>query len=360
MKKIFPGSFPKPYTWYRLPLPREKACCSESSTYSVYLKKGAANKLIVFFGGGGVSWNEYSASKPTTLTRVLMRKETFYFPKVNWVQELMSGGILAEKELHNPFHDWNFILLPYASGDFHVGNHDFAYTDEKGKRRVLYHYGARNITASLEAVKDIFPPPDQLLIAGESAGAFGCVAQAAHVVDFYPGSKNVTVYADSGQLYSPIWKETARDVWKAEPDLWECIQTNNLILDWFRLLYIKLGDRVNYMNSCSYHDGLLATYQKKLNHGLFKLDQPALDEFHGYLAETNKTLLQEIPGFRCHISALEYNPKNDSTTHTATRFKRFYTKNEQGISNADWLNDALNQGKRYNVGLQLLDAVVTA
>lgn len=360
MKKNFPGSFPKTHTWYKLPLPKEKASCSEGSTYYVYLKKGASNKLMVFFGGGGVSWNERSAARPITIMNFLSGKGAFYFPKIDRMQELMNGGILAEKDINNPFHDWNFILLPYATGDFHVGNNDFAYTDGKGKRRILRHYGARNVTASLEAVQNHFASPDQLLIAGESAGAFGCVAQAAHIVDFFPGCQNITAYTDSGQLYYPQWKETVRDVWKADADLWECIQTNNLLLDWFRRLYKKLGDRANYMNSCSYHDGLLSQYQKMINHGINKIDKAGLDEFFVHLVETNKTLLQEVPGFHFHISAVEYNEKNDSTAHTATRYKRFYTKNAEGISNADWLNDAANHGKFYNVGIHLLESAAPA
>jgi hypothetical protein len=353
MTKNFPGTFTKTQKWYKLPLPKAKACCSEGSTYYVHLKKGASNKLMVFFGGGGISWNEYSASKPITIPRLLTGQAAFYFPKIG-LQELMKDGLLAGNDKYNPFNDWNFILLPYATGDFHVGNNDFAYTDKKGKRRILRHYGARNVTASLEAVKNLFPSPVQLLIAGESAGAFGCIAQAAHVVGFFPDCNNITVFSDSGQISYPKWKETARDIWKADRELWECIQTNTLNLDWFRLLYNKLGNRVNYLNYCSYHDGLLSQFQKKMNHDIFKLDKPGLEEFHVDLAKTQKALLQEIPGFHCYISGLHKNKKNDSTSHTASRYKSLYTKNNEGISLAAWLDDAVNNGKFYNVGLDLL------
>ena len=349
----FPGTFTKTHKWYKLPLPKGKACCSEGSTYFATLKKGASNKLVVFFGGGGLSWNEASASNPITIFSFINGKGLSYFPKIG-LQELMKDGLLAENGKNNPFHEWNFILLPYATGDFHVGNNDFAYTDGKRKRRILHHYGARNVTASLEAAKDLFPQPDQLLIAGESAGAFGCIAQAAHIIDFFPNCKNITVFSDSGQISYPKWKETVRDIWKADRELWECIQTNTLNLDWFRLLYNKLGNRVNYLNYCSYHDGLLSQFQKKMNHDIYRLDKTGLEEFQVDLAKTQKALLQEIPGFHCYISALHKNKKNDSTSHTASRYKSFYTKNADGISLADWLDDAVNNGKLYNVGLDLL------
>ena len=57
-----------------------------------------------------------------TLWRMLRKKDAFYFPRIDWIQELMNSGILAGQDARNPFNDWNFILLPYTTGDFHAVN----------------------------------------------------------------------------------------------------------------------------------------------------------------------------------------------------------------------------------------------
>jgi hypothetical protein len=124
----YKGFFPKTHRWYKLKLPVDSARSSDGSPYSVYLKKGIPNKLIVFFSGGGMSWNEYTAARPMTVIRMLSGKDSYYFPMVRSYLELMNGGILAAKDKLNPFNDWNIILLPYSSGDFHVGNNEFLYS----------------------------------------------------------------------------------------------------------------------------------------------------------------------------------------------------------------------------------------
>jgi hypothetical protein len=356
--KIFPGSFEKTHTWYKLALPIAEACCSEGSPYSIFLKKGNSNNLIVYFSGGGASWNEHTAARPNSWGAFFFGKPTYYFPKVvDFLEGLTRDGILKANDPGNPFNDWNILSLPYGTGDFHAGKNDYPYTDKKGGRRTLHHSGARNVAAALKASQGFFPRPDQLLITGESAGAFGCIAQAENVIRNYPDCKHITVLSDSAQLAYPGWKAVVRDVWKADRELWECIESNSLSQDWFRLLYRKFGDRLTYLHACSYHDAILTIYQKALNTGVMEnaVDQDGLAQFQAGLAEAQKTLLREIPEFRCYISDWGENKKTGATTHCAMRTRLFHTKNSAGISLADWLDDAVNRGKRANVGLDLLE-----
>lgn len=349
------GSFPKAHRWYKLVLKKDSARSSDGSSYPIYLKKGISNKLIVFFSGGGMSWSEYSAARPMTLLRTLRGVDSYYFPSVPAYLELANGGMLAAKDTHNPFDDWNVILLPYSSGDFHTGNTEFHYRDLRGRDQAFYHWGAKNVNAALDAVKSAFGNPDQLLIAGESAGAFGCVAQAPNVLKYFPNCPKIAVYSDSAVLFWPRWKEIVRDVWKADPSLSDCLQSDgNLILDWFEWLYHEMGDRVIYLQSCSIHDDVLSTFQNKLNHDIFVLNPEAISEFNVHLNETIQTLSCKIPSYRYFLSEQDKKEKDSSTAHTAARYKRFYSKTQQGVSLADWLNDAVNSNRLYNVGEELL------
>jgi hypothetical protein len=355
--ELFNGRFEKTHTWYKFLLPIKKACCSEGSRFPVYLKKGNSNNLIVMFSGGGISWNEVTAANPTTLITLFLRNSGFYFPKVGIVEEITKGGILKAQDVKNPFNDWNIISVPYSTGDFHIGNNDYPYTDERGKQRILHHCGAHNVATVLEATNGLFAQPDKLLICGESAGGFGCIAQAENIIWSYPECSQITVFSDSAGGSFRHWKEIVRDVWKADRELWECIQSPYLNLDWFTLLYRKFGNRIKYLNSCSYHDGTLTSYQKAMKNGKKKtaVDPDGLAEFYTGLIESQKNLLQEIPGFRCYISDWNENKKTGATAHCALGNKLFHKKNSTGNSLADCLDDAVNQAKLYNVGLDLLE-----
>ena len=49
----------------------------------------------------------------------------------------MNMGGLASDVEGSPFKDWNMILFPYATGDFHAGTGEFKYTDKDGKEKIL-------------------------------------------------------------------------------------------------------------------------------------------------------------------------------------------------------------------------------
>ncbi len=356
--KDYSGKFEKPNTWYRLPIPPGKGLCSEGSPYRGWVKKGSSRKLIVCFDGGGVAYDEFTAARPLTLKVILSGKQGFYFPKIIFLNDMLHGGILASNDLRNPFKDWSALQLGYATGDFHVGDNDFQYTGLKGEKQVLHHCGKHNTAALLDMAREIFPDTEQLLITGDSAGAYGCIANAEKVIQTFPTCSKVAVLSDSAQLRYPHWKEIVRDVWKAEPELSECLQSEFLNLDWFRHLYRKFGDRITYLNTCSYRDATLTQYQNYMLRGKFQLDPAALAEFQSDLALVQKTLLAEIPGFHCYIHAMSgamNEKRKGATIHTAIKMSLFKAKHlNGGASMAEWLDDAVNHGKLYNVGLELI------
>jgi hypothetical protein len=92
--------------------------------------------------------------------------------------------------------------------------------------------------------------------------------------------------------------------------------------------------------------------------GKFEIDPQALQEFQSDLATVQKKLLTEIPGFHCYINAMSgamNEKKKGATVHTAIKMSLFKTKHVNGgASMAEWLDDAVNHGKPYNVGLELI------
>jgi hypothetical protein len=101
----------------------------------------------------------------------------FYVPDMSDASEFVltiqvGNGIFIMKK-NNLFYDWNFAIISYATGDFHVGNSECEYTNSHGKNKAIHYSGQKNFEESMKIIKQHFPKPEKLLIAGSSAGAFG-------------------------------------------------------------------------------------------------------------------------------------------------------------------------------------------
>ena len=132
---------PKIGQWYSI-YP-EGAKSSDGSGWYGLMRLGSSDKVIVYFFGGGVSINEYTAAHP----------ESFYASSTDNQAILTDGGISSGGK-ENPFGDWTILVCPYSTGDFHTGTGEYPYTDGKGNQRILYHNGYLNYSLFLdEALK---------------------------------------------------------------------------------------------------------------------------------------------------------------------------------------------------------------
>lgn len=103
-------------------------------------------------------------------------------------------GITNEADPRNPFADWSFIVITYATGDFHTGTGDFRYTGEDGAEKTLHFHGYINFRLGLKAGTAYVPAPRKLLIAGDSAGSFAVPALASEIAkDFFPSCRDLSL-----------------------------------------------------------------------------------------------------------------------------------------------------------------------
>ncbi|MDR3336282.1 MAG: pectinacetylesterase family protein [Treponema sp.] len=350
---VYEDACKKTHRWYRLKLPGAKA--ADGSPFSVYVKKGMANKLIIYFAGGGASWNGQTAAAPMSFQTIIEGKEGYYFSRLDNYQELFINGILGKDDRRNPFNEWNYIYLPYSTADFYVGNNEFPYTGTDGKRHILYHKGVENMRRALESIPPEFCRPESLFIIGESAGAFGVVANAGEVAAFFPECQDITVYADGSHIEYPGWKGIIRDVWKAAEDKYACVgEDGMLIRDWF----IRLGKQLPgaaLLQSNSAFDETLSQFQNKLNHDQYTVTLQALEEFHRGLAQEVREIKAALPNFYYYIANHDKNPATGKTAHTTTRYpKRLYEDRVEGVSVAEWLKAAVINKQYRDVGSELI------
>ena len=308
-------------TWYQVPL--SSAVSGDGSEFHCYLRKGSTAHLVIFLSGGGVAWNDFTAARPVTGARVAAGEPNFYWNNLRPFTQIMNIniGITDTDSTRNPFRDWNFLVIPYTTGDFHVGNREVPYTDEDGKPQILHCHGAANVDAALAVCKDFFLNPDKLLIAGDSAGAFAVPAVSGKIVSrWYPEVSDITLFSDSAQLLA------------AFPGR-------------FRLLYAS-----------STHDYLLSTFYNDMTNRIYKTNAGVRGAYYRQLKNMVRWLRDLDPSFSFFINGWVnplFTKAQVGTIHTAVRQPYFYVPWKNGATMASWLIDAVN-GDSYDVGVDLL------
>lgn len=348
---------PEPGTWYQIPL--ADGISGDGSEFHCYLHKGSSPSLVIFLSGGGVAWNDFTAARPVTGARVAAGEPNFYWNNLRPFTQIMNIniGITDTGSAHNPFRDWNFLVIPYTTGDFHVGNREVPYTDEEGNPQILHCHGSGNVDAALSVCKQFFPVPDRLLIAGDSAGAFAVPAVSGKIADlWYPEVSDITLFSDSAQLLCRDWKSIARDFWGAAPSVYEPLETPNIAYDWYRALLASHPGRFRLLYASSTHDYLLSTFYNDMTNKVYKTNAGVRSAYFRQLKNMVSWLRDLDPSFSFYINNWVnplFTKAQMGTIHTVVRQPYFFIPGHGGITMATWLSDAVN-GKTYDVGTSLL------
>ena len=320
--------------WYEVEVDGAKS--SDGSEWHGIFRKGTENKVVVYFFGGGVSITPETSEGGNEFYATNMTAQDF----------VAQGGISSTAE-DNPFKDWSFIVIPYATGDFHAGTG--TYEGEK----TVYHTGYSNYSAYVEQIKQYLGEPDTLLVTGFSAGGFATSLLADDVIDRFPGVENVTVCVDSSLLLYDGWHETAVNLWKAPAQISDRLITNNIVLDSLTALYEKRGDSVKILFDCSYRDDTLMQYQSYIGSGKMDKNNELGDNFQRDLKEMVNGLQTNIPGVGIYIWSYGEDTNTHNTQHTIIS-SNVFDKLGNDRSVGEWIYDAVD-GDVKTYGLELLD-----
>lgn len=340
LKQTFLKTFPKLSgepelgIWYEIPV--ESAKSSDGSEWHGIFRKGTENKVVVYFFGGGVSITPETSEGG----------KEFYATNMTAQDFVAQGGIGSNAE-GNPFKDWSFIVIPYATGDFHAGTGIY-----EGKKTV-YHTGYSNYSAYIEQIKPYVGKPDTLLVTGFSAGGFATSLLADDVIDRFHSAENVTVCVDSSLLLYDGWHDTAVNLWKAPTQISDRLVTNNLVLDSLTALHKKRGDSVKILFDCSYRDDTLMQYQSYIDSGKMDKTKELGDHFQRDLKEMVNGLQTNIPDVGIYVWSNGEDADTHNTQHTIISANVF-DKLGHDRSVGEWIYDAVN-GDVKTYGLELLD-----
>ena len=335
----------------------EKCISGNGTAYHGGVRIGKnPKKLLIYFNGGGVSYDEYSAARGWNAFTGNM--DGYYCNDGEWVGDyFLSKGMNAKRD-DNPFLDWSAINILYCNGDFHCGNGDFPYTALDGSKRLMPYHGYKNTLEVIRMAKKWLPDSDQILIAGSSAGGFGVALMADDVISEFPNCKDITCVVDSSVLFCDKWQRIAREVWHSPEHIWKKLKTDNLMLDSYAALYEKYGDDVGYLFMCSIRDALLVVSQNDLDGKGHTHDIESGIKFQEKLAELCSEIVRRIPkaGLYIFTGPMDAPGYDDSllTLHCALNNPFLFDHKEEGKNPCEWILNAMD-GKIERLGLANLE-----
>lgn len=150
----------------------EARCIFDSSIsgeYAFQVIPGNSSKgLLFYFQGGGACWDETSTNEGLCTTTAEPSKGVGVFDRTN---------------MDNPFRDWTVVQVLYCSGDVHSGNSVRPYNDSTGYP--VTQTGWANTQSVLDWVlkQPALVGVEQLLLAGQSAGAMGVQTWASPALE---------------------------------------------------------------------------------------------------------------------------------------------------------------------------------
>lgn len=168
--------------------------------FHFYFKPGDADKLLVFFNGGGACWNDATCVTSLALTNVPGGRPTYNPSMYVENSPVSAAGIFDDENPRNPFADWSKVFIPYCTGDIHIGSNDVLYEDTtgvitgvQGAPVPVRHRGFDNFMAVREWLKNYYANSStrlrKMLVAGSSAGGYGATINFPYIQTAFPHTR---------------------------------------------------------------------------------------------------------------------------------------------------------------------------
>jgi hypothetical protein len=195
------------WTWVDFP---ESRCMNDTPTGIGVNLSPDSRRVLIYLEGGGACFNGF------TCATVAHQNGFNATTMQQTASQYGSLGVFDRGDADNPFRDWNYVFVPYCSGDIHAG------LNEQGMGgRVMVGY--RNIGLYLERLSPTFPDAEVVMLTGSSAGGFGAAYNYDRVAQAF-GGRRVVLLDDSGPMMSdtyltPCLQQLVRDAWRLDDTL---------------------------------------------------------------------------------------------------------------------------------------------
>lgn len=180
-------------------IPRQTGCSNApgapSADFSFFYREGDPRRLVIGFDGGGACWDSL-----TCLGSVLSG-DPLYQTFVDETPALLDGlgGLFDRDNPENPLADTLQVVIPYCTGDLHMGSNDQEYT-LGALTHVIRHRGYDNVIAVLEWIAAYFgnrAPPREVFVTGGSAGGYGAYFAYPEIHSLLSRARRKQAFSDS-------------------------------------------------------------------------------------------------------------------------------------------------------------------
>jgi hypothetical protein len=186
--------------------PGGETICSDGSPFRFFVHPGDPARLLVEFEGGGGCWSAETCAADIYTRRVTSDPEL--------ARRLgLLVGIYDRSNPENPFREWTHVYVPYCTGDLHWGNATRAYSSGLGAPLLVHHKGAVNAGSALAWTFANVAAPSQVAVVGCSAGGYGSILWAPHVIARYPGAQAVQLSDSAAGVVPPGFFGTVLASW---------------------------------------------------------------------------------------------------------------------------------------------------
>ena len=288
---------------------------------------------MIFLEGGGRCVDESTCSiNPANV------------PAGSTIRTVSVGGITDRTREDNPVRDWNFVQVPYCTGDRHGGANPEANVPGLGSPQKFVGYS--NMTKFLDRIVPAFADATDVLLVGSSAGGYGVDYTAVLVQRAFPDLK-IRLVSDSGAFVSSaVFAEcdqermrvlaNADDTYLADCGS-ACPNKNDYWLDYGSFLATTFADRPIGLISTTGDAVMRAFFSTGLNDctGTLDLFNPIITA-----AAYEEELLKFRDQIKRYPNFSTFHPANE--THTYLMFPEFYTTTAGGVRLLDWFAQIAN------------------
>lgn len=170
---------------------------SQSADFSFFFREGDPRRLVIGFDGGGACWDN------TTCLGSVLSGSPVYQTEVDETPAQLDalGGLFDRANSESPLHGSLQVLIPYCTGDLHMGSNDQEYV-LGSVTHTIGHRGYDNMIAVLEWIADYYSnivgtPPTLLFVTGASAGGYGANFAYPAIHRLFPAVTHKRVFSDS-------------------------------------------------------------------------------------------------------------------------------------------------------------------
>jgi hypothetical protein len=327
--------------------------CGEGTPWVYFVKRGTVNKLIVYYQGGGACWDFLTCGLVKTFKQTTGPKDD---------PTNTTTGFADYTNPQNPFRDWNAVFVPYCTGDVHWGDNIVVY-GSGGASVTIHHKGFVNAQVAEKFSREHFVDPDEVFVAGSSAGAYGAVLNSVYFEErVYPSSRFATLGDAGNGIITEDFLVNDLSEWGIESTLPTWIPALKRPIAQFDPLELWSAPALFYpenrfANYCSAYDGSLGGqtgfYQVMLNPGNVGvwLDWwQASCAWHAAMEQQTAAAAAAAPNYRYYIGT--------GSRHTMWGSNKVYTDTSGGVPLlVDWVT-AMRDGTSAWTNVQCADCGV--